>query len=1429
MMRKTTQSPMRPADPPQPISQVLDRADELYRLWQAGPPPDLDTFIAQFEPLSPPELAAVMRVDQRCRWGIDQRIPAEDYLAQYPSLLDDRESTLDFIYGELLLREQHGEFPDSEDFVARFPDQADVLRQQIELHRALCAESPAGRIDHSPALQKSGFASLAGDRYEIIREIGRGGMGVVYEARQAGVNRIVALKVLSAGTHAGPEQLSRFRAEAELIGRLQHPHIVQIHESGQQDGCPFLALEYVRGGSLRNRLKGEPQLPVWSARLVETLARAVHAAHQAGVVHRDLKPGNILFTPGPSGDSGSSAPDASWSADEIPKIADFGLAKALWGSAADGNSESLTRTGDILGTPSYMSPEQAAGRGEQIGPATDIYALGAILYELLTGRPPFQGVTGLETLQHVASEEPVPPSRLQPRLPRDLEVICLKCLQKQAQQRYATAIDLAEDLQRFLTNEPIRARPTPRLARLGRWCRRKPTLASLGAVVVLLVVTLVLGSMAATINSRRAADDLRAEARVAEALAVRLSDRMGRREQSRALLSEAARLRPSSQVRDEAITGMALFDLPVVGLGPELAPDHWQINFDGHLARYAESTRAGLIVVSRVVDHVEICRIPELIPTAMLMLSPDGNYLAARSGAGQSLSVWSLEGDVPHVVHRELCRGDIGIGAFSFSHDNQLFAMGRPDGTVSVRSLPSGELYREWKFDSGAQHLAFHPERPQIAMAGRDPVQIRDYESGRMLVRLEETAGATWVAWHPEGKLLATADADLGITLWEPDEFRRYRKLRGHDSQGIELGFNNSGTMLCSQAWDGVLRFWDPFDGSLLFSSRTESVRALRSAADRNVWAGSNKSGKILFWRADEHEVYRRLTSGFSAAAQRYDSVAISPQGIARNRLLAATTLQGVRLWDLATGQCIGFLQSPAVGRVQFDETGALWTNSRSGIQRWPIQESTQERGTLVVGPATRVLAAGTNGDLALTPDGRTVAFGGTSGAYLWHADRPESLQELKHRDPRFVAVSPDGRWVATGSHTDTEVKIWDAGTGSLVRELALLGSRVEFSPDGAWVSSTSGGLALWSVGDWKRAWKAAGDSSSAQAFSSDGRVVADGVGAGVIVLHESASGREVARLADPDGQRPNCLTFSPDQRYLASISFDFKNLYVWDLHEIDRQLTELGVAWQWPSSRAAPPVEPDRVPLKIASRVETRSEAFERELREVAQQLDSRPQDEPLHLRRGWLLYALDRPSEAIDALTQAIGLAANAATYSLRAHAHARANDYPRAISDARAALAAIESQDPRQGQFCNHLAWYLVTAPPELRQPEQAVELARRALRHEPGRATYLNTLGVALCRRGEWDESVDALQRSLRTGSDGPACDLYFLAVCFHHLRKDRLATEAFEQAIYWHDNHESHLDPQNRAEFAKIRGEVEAVLGLSEEIRQTPKPETPVPP
>jgi serine/threonine protein kinase len=325
--------------------------------------------------------------------------------------------------------------------------------------------------------------------YEILETAGRGGMAVVYKAWQVRLKRVVALKVLLAGAHAGAAALARFRTEAEAAARLQHPNIVPILEVGEHAGQPYLVLEYADAGSLKQVLDGTPQPARPAARLVEVLARAVHHAHEHHVIHRDLKPANVLLL---RRDDPEAIPLGSGDREERryhPKIADFGLAKQT--GEAGTSVSGPTRTGDIIGTPSYMSPEQATGQTQAIGPPADVYALGAILYELLTGRPPFTAETGVETLFQVCSEEPVAPTRLQPKLSRDLNTICLKCLQKDPRKRYASAGALADDLHRFLNDEPILARPEPAWERVVRWARRRRLAAASLALTIVAALALV--------------------------------------------------------------------------------------------------------------------------------------------------------------------------------------------------------------------------------------------------------------------------------------------------------------------------------------------------------------------------------------------------------------------------------------------------------------------------------------------------------------------------------------------------------------------------------------------------------------------------------------------------------------------------------------------------------------------------------------------------------------------------------------------------------------------------------------------------------------------------------------------------------------------------------------------------------------------------
>jgi hypothetical protein len=373
-------------------------------------------------------------------------------------------------------------------------------RQMCRVRAELNAMFPPGPVSETspPPLQENGvLPRITG--YEVEAVLGQGGVGVVFRARDLRLGRPVALKMLLAGVYAGPTALARFQREAEAVAGLCHPNIVQIYEVGDHEGRPYFTMELVEGGSLAQKLTPTPPPVRWAVELVASLADAVAVAHSAGIVHRDLKPANVLLA-----------------ADGTPKIGDFGLARRLE------EEDRLTWTGTAVGTPSYMAPEQASGSAGLIGPATDVYGLGAVLYELLTGRPPFRGGTVLETSRQVLSDEPVCPSRLNPRVPRDLESVCLKCLQKDPQRRYSSAAELAEDLRRYLLGQVVTARPVGNWERAGKWIRRYPAVASLSAAAVLALVAGTVASLLFALEAGRQADIATARAGKLDAQATEL-------------------------------------------------------------------------------------------------------------------------------------------------------------------------------------------------------------------------------------------------------------------------------------------------------------------------------------------------------------------------------------------------------------------------------------------------------------------------------------------------------------------------------------------------------------------------------------------------------------------------------------------------------------------------------------------------------------------------------------------------------------------------------------------------------------------------------------------------------------------------------------------------------------------------------------------
>ncbi len=442
--------------------------DAFERAWQARPLPSIDDFLRTEDSEQEALLVELIHVDLEFRIKAGEAVRVESYLDRYPRLTHDSAVVLDLLEAEHGLRQRGEGDLELDEYGRRFPAYIDKLRRRLG--------SAATRADHGPALgiEVSGCELPAVPGYEIIQEIGRGGMGVVYRARQLGLARTVALKMVLTGRRTGPKHLARFRAEAAALARLQHPNIVQIYDVGEAAGRPYFVFEFVAGGSLTQHLQGKPQPVRPAAQLALTLARAVHAAHASGVIHRDLKPANILLSDNGAESRGSDLPLTTHDSLRTPKITDFGLAKLVGGDGEGPELHAPTATGEILGTPNYMAPEQAMVRRQPVGPTADVYSLGAILYELLTGRPPFTGETPLTTVWQVIHNEPVPVTSLQPNVPRDLETICLKCLRKEPRQRYGSALELAEDLEHFLLDEPIRARPVGPVERLWRWMRRHP-------------------------------------------------------------------------------------------------------------------------------------------------------------------------------------------------------------------------------------------------------------------------------------------------------------------------------------------------------------------------------------------------------------------------------------------------------------------------------------------------------------------------------------------------------------------------------------------------------------------------------------------------------------------------------------------------------------------------------------------------------------------------------------------------------------------------------------------------------------------------------------------------------------------------------------------------------------------------------------------
>jgi eukaryotic-like serine/threonine-protein kinase len=1019
--------------------------------------------------------------------------------------------------------------------------------------------------------------------YELLSVLGRGGMGVVYKARQVGLNRLVALKMILSGSHSASKGMARFLAEAEAVARLRHPNIVQIYDIGEASGNPYFALEYVEGGSLARRLSGEPQPVEPAVRLVETLARSIHFAHEQGIVHRDLKPANVLIVeggwwrvdgkdsgPGPalsahSAEAGSPRqPFPSPALHAFPKITDFGLAKRL------DEQSTGTQTGEVIGTPSYMAPEQAAGKARRIGPATDVYSLGAILYELLTGRPPFKGASALETVVQVLHEDPIRPSRLRPDLPRDLEILCLKCLEKDPRKRYPSAEALADELRRFRQGKPIEARPVGVVERTARWTRRHPLPTALLAVIAVVTVT----GFAGVAWQWRAAG-------VARDVAVE------ERKKARTALYFSRIAQSQLQWRVNDVTGSRLSLEKCIPATDQEDRRGWEWYYLGGLF------------------HTDLftLRHPRGGAGGGVAVRPDGRWIASVVGGDPGegeieaeLQIWDAEDGrrvrsltVPVAAHR-----------VAFAPAGDRLALACTDGAVLVWDPAAGkELLRLPLHINLVSGLAFSPDGRHVASSGWDNVvKVWVGDTGKVVHTLKgHTDRVQGVAYHPGGRLLASAGWDATVKIWDIDTGKESQTLRGHLSPVFAVAFSPDGRLLASAGSNGNLKIWDVASWRVVQSltGQTGAVLGLAFSPDGRYLAYGGGDATVRVWDV-ESGVERFIFRGHTAAVE---GVQFSPDG---RRLVSTCPAGGaVKVWDLtrhpehgtfartrARGQgavkvrdllrrpdAASLAQTgPDIEALAFHPTrGWLLSVTVGGtLQTWDaktgmlLRQRSVPMSDELVSPA--VLAA-------FGPGGEHLAARDREDARLvrvWDVETGAETAVLRgHTQPVFcLRFSPDGRNLLTcgcdpkDPGGPNEVRVWQFPTGKPVTAVPGVGQvfNLAMAPDGKWVALAlrDGDVMLMELAHPRRPVLLKGHKGpvGAVAFSPDGlRLASAGLEDRRVFLWDLSGGNAGSRKARPPQGLPApaflCdLAFSPDGKRLAGVSRDLVKM--WDVatgHEV--------------------------------------------------------------------------------------------------------------------------------------------------------------------------------------------------------------------------------------------------------------------------------------